>query len=174
MSLKTELVKKVMPVMLALSVSGGLFISTMEDGAKGPALEAYADPVKIPTICTGHTKGVTLGMKVTPAQCEVWLKEDTGIAAEAVSRQVKVPITQGQYDSLVSFTYNCGSGNLKGIARLINAGDSCSAGKLLIRYHHAKGKSLPGLVRRRNLEAIPFLEECNNARYRPVGAVRPS
>lgn len=63
--------------------------------------------------------------------------------------------TQGQFDSLVSFAYNCGTGNLEGstLMRLHKAGKFEEAAAQFGRWSRAAGKVLPGLVRRRAAEA---------------------
>lgn len=149
---------KLLAAVLSLSVSGFLFTQQSEDIKK----DAYIDATGTPTICSGHTKGVTLGMRATLKQCEEYLKEDTSIAGKAVSRLVKVPITQEQYDMLVDFTVNCGAGNLARSTLLakLNNGDFCGAGHEFGKWNKSKGKVLRGLTIRRAKNAAPFIEEC--------------
>lgn len=63
--------------------------------------------------------------------------------------------TQGQFDSLVSLSYNIGVGNLEGstLMRLHKAGKFADAAAQFPRWSRAAGKVLPGLVRRRAAEA---------------------
>ena len=147
---------------LVLTVAGTAMISRFENGPDGPSLEAYLDSVNVPTICTGSTKGVFIGMLATPGECEHRLVEDTTYAGLAVHRLVKVKLTQDMYNSLVSFTFNCGPGALAGSTLLVklNQGDYCGAGKQFYRWDHAGGKKLRGLTIRRYAEAVPFIEEC--------------
>lgn len=129
---------------------------------EGVSLPAYLDPVGIPTICYGTTKGVTMGMRATLAECEVYLKEDATYAGKAIARLVRVPLTQMQYDALVSFVYNVGQGAFASstLLRKINAGDCRGAGQEFSRWVYAKGKKLPGLVTRRADEARMWLQGC--------------
>lgn len=147
---------------LILSLVGAHFIGTVENGQQGPRLEAYADVVGVPTICTGSTKNVYLPMLATKAECEQRLVEDTTYAGNAVHRLVKVKLTQAMYDSLVSFTFNCGPGALASSTLLVklNQGNYCDAGKQFYRWDKAKGRTLRGLTIRRKAEAVPFIEEC--------------
>lgn len=147
---------------LILSVAGAQLISTFEDGPTGPSQSAYLDSVGVPTICTGSTKGVYLGMHASLAECEHRLTEDTSYAGAAVHRLVHVRLTQEMYDSLVSFTFNCGPGALASSTLLVklNQGNYCEAGRQFYRWDHAGGKRLRGLTKRRAREAIPFIEEC--------------
>lgn len=150
--------QKIAVALLSISLAGITFVQTQE----GTVPVAYLDSVAVPTICTGHTKGVTLGMKATPTECQVYLSEDLTVAGRAVGRLVKAPLTQKQYDALVSFTFNVGSGNLASstLLKKLNRGDTCGAGREFYRWDHAGGKRLRGLTARRKLEAVPFIEEC--------------
>lgn len=84
-------------------------------------------------------------------------------------RNVKVPLSQGQFDALTSFTFNLGAGALASstLLKKLNAGDCAGAQKEFGRWVHAGGEVLQGLVRRRAAEAKLF---GNNA---PGGTVKP-
>ncbi|MCK8356941.1 lysozyme, partial [Erwinia amylovora] len=71
---------------------------------------------------------------------------------------VKVPLSQSQFDALVSFSYNVGSGALEGstLLRLLNAGDYDGAHGQFSKWTKAAGVELAGLVRRRAREAEVF------------------
>lgn len=121
---------------------------------EGCHLTAYKDPVGIPTIGYGHIKGVKMGMQITQAQADAYLKEDVVSAEKAVSKY-SYPYTQDQFDALVSFTYNCGAGNL---AKLTNNGTRTLAqiSARIPAYNKAGGKELRGLVNRRAAEKALF------------------
>jgi len=154
---------KVQASLLALSAAGAIFISTFENGSAGPRTEAYLDPVAIPTICTGHIKGVTLGMRKTVQECETLLQEDSSYAGKAINRLVHVPLTQGQYDALVSFTFNVGAGALRNSTLLykLNLNDCVGSANEFLKWDHAKGKILRGLTKRRVAEHDAFIKDCN-------------
>lgn len=146
---------------LVLSVAGLAGITHDE----GRVLKVYLDPVGIPTSCVGHTSTVTradVGKVVTPAVCDDLLRRDTKVAVTAVQTSVKVPITQEQFDALVSFTFNVGAANLKSstLLRRLNAGDCAGATAQFGRWNMARGKVLPGLVKRRAREAALFNQGC--------------
>lgn len=147
---------------LIVSAAGLLFIQQQE----GTKLKSYDDGLNIQTICVGHTKGVTKGMTTTLEQCQVWLKEDVGEAGKAVARWVKVPITQSQYDALVSFTFNLGVGALQksNLLKKINAGQCKEAGTEFLKWDKGRinGKLTPmkGLTKRRQAESKMWLEGC--------------
>lgn len=129
--------------------------------AEGLRLKAYPDPGTgwLPwTIGYGSTVGVTQAMVITEAQAELMLAADLVRFERAVERLVQVPLTQGQFDALVSFTYNVGEGNFtkSTLLRKLNAGDTAGAAEQFARWVNAAGKVLPGLVKRRAAERALF------------------
>ena len=130
--------------------------------AEGLRLKAYPDPGTggLPwTIGYGSTSGVTRNMVITEVQAEQMLAADLVRFERIVERLVRVPLNQGQFDALVSFTYNVGEGNFtkSTLLRKLNAGDSTSAAEQFSRWINAGGKVLPGLVKRRAAERALFL-----------------
>lgn len=130
--------------------------------AEGLRLEAYPDPGTgdVPwTIGYGSTSGVTRNMVITKTQAEQMLAADLVRFERIVERLVRVPLNQGQFDALVSFTYNVGEGNFteSTLLRKLNAGDTAGAAEQFSRWVHAGGKVLPGLVTRRAAERALFL-----------------
>jgi len=83
---------------------------------------------------------------------------DVDNAADTVRRLVAVPLAQGQFDSLVSFVMNLGSGNFAGstLLRKLNAGDYVGASQEFQRWVYSNGRIQPGLVTRRVAEAATF------------------
>ena len=92
---------------------------------------------------------------ITEADAIELLRHDLAIAEAAVRRLITVPLTQNQFDALVSFTFNVGEGALEKstLRRRINQGDWALAKGELLRWVHADGKKLKGLVARREAEA---------------------
>jgi lysozyme len=126
---------------------------------EGCKLKAYKDPVAIWTIGYGHTSAagapdVTEGLTITQAEAEEILKRDLVKYEKPVADLVKVPLSQHQFDVLVDFAYNAGVGNLKTstLLKKVNAGDFDAVPTELMKWTKAKGKELPGLVRRRQAE----------------------
>ena len=132
---------------------------------EGVVQTAYLDPVGIPTICAGHTKGVFLGQQRTLKECEQLLKEDVSYAGKAIARCTKVDLTQEQYDALVSATFNIGGAAYcsSTLVRKLNAGDCFGAAAQFDRWIYAKGRKLPGLVKRRAAERKLFETGCTRA-----------
>lgn len=110
------------------------------------------------TIGWGHYgPDVTAGMRITKERADELLLQDVADSVAAVNNPVYCPITaelnQNQFDALVSFTFNCGSGSLKNLCK--NRTMEEVAEKILA-YNKAGGKVLAGLVRRREAEQALF------------------
>lgn len=125
----------------------------------------YLDPVGIPTVCVGHTASVTrddLGKTYSGAMCADLLRQDTSAAQSAVRRGVKVPITQSQYDALVSFTFNVGNAAFLNstLLRRINAGECKALLSEFQKWTKARGKFLRGLLKRRTDEGTRYIKDC--------------
>ena len=125
---------------------------------EGLRLAAYQDSAGVWTIGYGHTGGVQPGDRITQAEAEKLLEQDTAWAQQAVRDLVNVPLTQGQFDALTSFTFNLGAGALESstLLKKLNAGDYAGAQAEFGKWVHAGGEVLPGLVRRRAAEAELF------------------
>lgn len=128
-------------------------------GFEGLRLTSYRDSTGVWTIGYGHTgSDVHGGQTISRARAEQLLKNDTGWAQDAVRRLVKVPLSQGQFDALTSFTFNLGAGALGSstLLKKLNAKDYAGAQKEFGKWVHAGGVVLQGLVRRRAAEAKMF------------------
>ncbi|EIX7372518.1 lysozyme [Citrobacter freundii] len=131
---------------------------------EGCKLTAYQDSVGVWTIGYGWTqpvdgKLIRSGMSIKQETAERLLKTGLVSYESDVSRLVKVALTQGQFDALVSFTYNLGARSLSTstLLRKLNAGDYSGAADEFLRWNKAGGKVLNGLTRRREAERALFL-----------------
>lgn len=126
---------------------------------EGCRLEAYRCPAGVATIGVGHTKGVRMGDRCSVQQADIWLSQDLEDAAAAVEMLVKVPITQGMLDALVSFVFNLGGGRLgeSTLLILLNKRNYTGAAEQFSRWVNSNGVKLKGLVDRRAAEAALFL-----------------
>jgi lysozyme len=125
-------------------------------------LTAYPDSKGIPTIGWGPTLGVQLGDTCTQEQADAWLLQDVQNAVNHVNSLVFVPLTQGEFDALVDFSFNCGCEAFAGstMLRLLNAGDYSGAADQFEHWGRSGGKVIAGLLRRRQTE----VQEFNNVR----------
>lgn len=121
---------------------------------EGLRLKAYKCPGGVWTIGYGHTAGVKSGMVISEAQAEEYLKADL-IVFERYLNGHGLALNQNQFDALVSFIYNVGTGNFSNSTLLrkvrANPQDNSIMDEFL-RWVYSKGRVLPGLQRRRLAE----------------------
>lgn len=125
---------------------------------EGLQLKAYKALPTEPyyTIGYGHYgKDVSSTMEISEYKAEQFLKEDLAFSEECVNK-LDLCLNQNQFDALVSFTYNCGSGNL---SKLVNGRGIRTIGEKILLYNKANGKVVNGLVRRRQAECDLFFNE---------------
>lgn len=149
---------------LKLSQAGAELIQHFEGCLKphGDMFHAYHCPANVLTIGWGHTnhhgRKFDASSRWTAGECHEAFLEDMETFERDVRKLVKVPLTAFQFDALVSFTYNCGSGNLakSTLLKKVNAQDFEGAALEFQKWNKANGKVLAGLVRRRASEALMF------------------
>lgn len=141
------------------SPAGRAFIGRHE----GLRLSAYRDAAGVWTIGYGHTAAAgppapVSGMTITAPEADAILGRDLARFEAAVSRLVTVALAQGEFDALVSFTFNVGEGALarSTLLRKLNAGDRAGAAAEFGRWNKAGGRVLAGLTRRRAEERAMF------------------
>lgn len=129
---------------------------------EGCRLKAYKPVAAEPcfTIGYGHYGSDVLpNMVISQAQAEAYLAQDL-IKYENAVNGLGIPLNQNQFDALVSFAYNCGSGNLKKLTRGRNPQQIADA---MLQYNKGSGKVLPGLTKRRQAERTLFLSGTTDA-----------
>ena len=115
------------------------------------------------TIGWGHTQGVRQGDEISREQAQMFFEDDVAWAVAAVNREVKVGLTQNQFDALVSFVFNVGEANFKRstLLKKLNRADYDEAAQEFPKWNKQRqnGKLvvLRGLVRRRAEEMEYFL-----------------
>lgn len=124
--------------------------------SEGFRANTYLDVNGFPTIGYGHKlihpESFPNGID-EPAAAAI-LESDVTVAEHAVSRLVKVPLKQGQFDALVDFTFNLGAGRLASstMLRILNVGNYSGAAEQLLRWDIAAGQENAGLKARREAE----------------------
>ena len=123
---------------------------------EGLELEAYKCAAGVLTIGYGHTAGVQEGDVWTKEQADENLKVDMEEYAGYINDLVECPLSQNQFDAIVSWVYNLGPANLKAstLLKRLNAGDYADVPNQIKRWNKAGGKVLEGLIRRREAEAL--------------------
>jgi lysozyme len=141
---------------MRLSLNGAQLIQRFEECR----LVAYPDSKGVPTIGWGHTAGVKLGDTCTQQQADQWFFQDTQFAASEVSLLVHVPLTQNQFDALVSFVYNIGDTQFcdSTLLHLLNARQYQAAAAEFPKWEFCNRVPLAGLEARRLAEQALFNE----------------
>ena len=131
----------------------------LTEGFESCRLTAYQDVKGIWTIGWGHVGAeVVEGYTITQVQADMQLLVDTHNAQNAVNELVTVTLTQGEFDALVDFCFNCGVGAFRGstMLQLLNAGMIAQAALEFAKWDHASGQVVAGLLRRRLAEKAEF------------------
>jgi lysozyme len=151
-------------------------LTTSEEGInlikqfEGFRTNAYVDPgtggepITIGYGTTRYADGrkVRMGDVITEGQATEELKHHVEKVAEKdIRRFIDVPLTQFEFDSLSSWTYNVGGGSLQGstLRRKLNARDYEGAAEEFPRWNKAAGKVLAGLTKRRVAERNLYLTD---------------
>ena len=122
--------------------------------------EGYSDKAIEPvpgdklTIGFGTTDGVKQGDKITPPKAVARALTDVQAFEGALKQCVRVPLSQNEYDALISLSYNIGSSAFckSTLVRKLNAGDYAGACEAIKSWDKFQGKPLKGLTLRRERE----------------------
>lgn len=143
---------------MKLSNNGIAFIKR----AEGEKLTAYQDSVGVWTIGVGHTgtvdgKSVARGMTITQNKSTSLLISDLAWVESAINGNVKVPLTQNQYDALCSLVFNIGRNAFTGstLLRLLNVNNYKGASDQFLQWKRA-GSDPDLLLPRRKRERELF------------------
>lgn len=140
----------------------------MQLGARGEALIKSYEKLalvayrKFPgepwTLGWGRAHDIVEGQTCTPDEAETWFQEDTADAVSTVNKSLTVPVTQNQFDALVSFAYNAGDSaeSHSTLVRYVNAGRNDLAAGEFTKWDHVNGQVVLGLLRRREAEQALF------------------
>tara|TARA_R110000851_G_C12715234_1_gene527806 strand:+ start:60 stop:533 length:474 start_codon:yes stop_codon:yes gene_type:complete len=138
---------------------GGSFIATLIATPfivkwEGVENHAYQDIVGVWTVCSGETKNVHKGQRMTDSECVALTQERVLEFAEGVDDVVTVPMTAKYHASLTSWAYNVGLGaaSKSTLVRVLNQGDYKGACEQLKRWNRAGGRAVQGLTNRRQDE----------------------
>lgn len=134
---------------------------------EGLRLDAYQDSAGVWTIgygSTRYTDGTPVkqgDMLASKSAADVLFRETLREYESAVSRAVLVPLSQPQFDALVSLAYNIGTQAFSGstLLKRLNAHDYAAAANEFLRWNRAGDQVLDGLRRRREAERAMFLSD---------------
>lgn len=131
---------------------------------EGVRTKPYRDCVGLWTVGVGHLigDGKTLppewNKTFTLEEVYAILAKDVERFERAVSRLITHPLTQNEYDALISFVFNLGAGCLQrsSLRQKLNRGDKEGAIESWLKYNKAGGKIIKGLDTRRKDEVALF------------------
>ena len=137
---------------MKISAEGKALIKKFE----GCKLDSYRCSANVATIGYGHTKDVIDGDSCTQDEAGQMLADDLAEFEGYVDKLVTVDLEQNQFDALVAWTFNLGPTNLKISTMLkeLNAGNYAKVPSEMKRWNKAGGKTLDGLIRRREAESL--------------------
>ena len=115
---------------------------------------AYQDVGGVYTVGYGQADGVKKGDVTDPVRALVKLEQSLDEHAKGMVQCIKVPISQGEYDAYLDFTYNVGVSAFchSTLNKKLNSMDYDGACKELLKWNTAGGKIEPGLQKRRQEE----------------------
>lgn len=119
----------------------------------------YICPAGYQTIGFGHKMLENENYdQISYSDAENLLKKDIFIAEKSVLKYISAPLSDNQFAALVSFTFNLGGAALQRstLRQKINYDLYEEVGAEFLRWVHASGKILPGLLRRRKAECDLF------------------
>jgi len=126
---------------------------------EGCYLRRYKCPAGVWTIGYGHTKGVVESTPdISQEYADELLNADIAQYERSVSRLISWPVNQNQFDALVSFTFNLGTGALQRstLRQNINRGDIDDAANQFLKWVRVNGVISKGLLNRRKAERELF------------------
>ena len=136
----------------------GLTLIQKFEGFEG---QVYIDAAGYPTIGYGHLikAGEDFSRGISYAEATKLLAQDVEFAENAVARFIRTPLSQSQFDALVSFTFNLGGGALQrsSLRRKVNRAEHAEVPDEFMRWVFAGGRRLRGLIRRRSAEAQLYM-----------------
>ncbi len=128
---------------------------------EGYSATVYRCPASYRTIGYGHVLRADEHFDdgIDKQQAELLLRSDVQVAERAVLRLIDAPLTDGQFAALVSFVFNLGAGALQRsiLRRKVNRQEHTEVPAEFVRWVYARGRKLPGLVKRRRCEAMLYL-----------------
>ena len=121
---------------------------------EGYSSKAYQDVAGVYTVGFGQADGVKKDDTIDPVRALVKLQNSLDEKAKGMVACIQVPISQGEYDAYLDFTYNVGVSAFchSTLNKKLNSMDYAGACKELLKWNTAGGKVVQGLVKRRQEE----------------------
>ena len=136
--------------------NNGLELIKKFEGCRLTAYKCFSHE-KYYTIGYGHYGAdVKAGQTITQQQADELLRKDVARFEKSVNKIQQVKGLQNAFDALVSFTYNCGEGNLK---TLCDGRDLHTIADKILLYNKSGGVKITGLVKRRTEERALLMRD---------------
>jgi lysozyme len=128
---------------------------------EGVKLTSYLCPARAWTVGYGHTRTARANQSITVAEADRLLRSDLKQSENVIKAFVKVPLSQNQFDALVSLVFNIGAGafSRSTLVRLLNKENYLAAAEQILRWNIVRYAPSEGLARRRVREKELFLED---------------
>ena len=125
---------------------------------EGLYLEPYYCVAGKLTVGYGNLSHAVEGITITEEQAEQYLREDIKWCEDTINTKVSVPLEQWEFDALVAFVFNVGSGafSKSTLLKKLNSGDKDGVAKEFKRWNKVNKKAVAGLTRRRKSESHLF------------------
>lgn len=125
---------------------------------EGLYLEPYYCVAGKLTVGYGNLSHAVEGVAITEDQAEQYLREDISWCEDVINDKVTIPLEQHEFDALVAFVFNIGSGafSKSTLLKKLNSGDKGGTSKEFKRWNKVNKKAVAGLTRRRKSEAHLF------------------
>jgi lysozyme len=143
----------------ALVASAAVLVSVAVH--EGYSSKAYQDVVGVYTVGFGQADGTKKGDTTDPIRALIKLDQSLDEHAKGMVQCIHVPVSQGEYDAYLDFSYNVGVSAFchSTLNKKLNSMDYDGACKELLKWNTAGGKVEPGLVKRRQEE----YEKCQSS-----------
>lgn len=162
---------------MVTSKNGLEFISKWE----GCVLKPYKDIAGLRTIGVGHLikpgENFPDGVEITKEKALEILASDVKLCEDSIKTRIKVPLNQNQFDALVSFGFNCGTGVyvLSDACKALNEGKYDEVPQRLLVWSKAKINGVlqvnQGLYNRRKSEGELFSKSVSQSAQQTVKMV---
>lgn len=153
---------------MSTSKAGLEFIAKWE----GCVLKPYKDIAGLRTIGIGHLikpgENFPDGVEITMEKAYELLAADVKHCEESIRLRIKVPLNQNQFDALVSFGFNCGTGVyvLSDACKVLNQGKYEEVPEKLLSWSKARINGVlqtnKGLLNRRKSEGELFARSASS------------
>lgn len=121
-------------------------------------LTCYKDIRGLNTIGWGHRTDLPVGAVISQQEADDLLSSDLQRFSDGVRKALTRPVTDNQFSAMTSLAFNIGLGSFEKSTLLeyVDRGDFTAASSEFLKWDHANGQVMPGILRRRLAEQALF------------------